>query len=444
VEVTPASSTARIPGSTIKGLNCPNCGAALQIRGFEHTLTVVCPQCLSVLDAKDPNLQVLQKFEAQTRIAPLIPLGSRGLWHGTVYEAIGYQQRSTQAGGTIYSWGEYLLFNPYKGFRYFTEYNGHWNDVRTLRALPKPGFAISAKPHMQFAGTSYTHFATAQASTTYVLGEFPWQVRRGESVAAKDYVAPPKILSSESTTSETVWSIGEYVGGAEVWQAFKLPGAPPRPIGVYLNQPSPLVEQSKELWRLYRTFLLIAFALLLAGYVFSPNEDVFRQSYSFRAGAQPEASFVTPAFELKGRPTNVEVSTKTDLSNNWTYFNYALINEETGQAYDFGREVSYYSGRDSDGSWTEGSDGDTATISAVPPGRYYLRVEPEMDPNSRSVDYEIRVRRGVPRASWFWFTVILLLIPPAWTTFRRISFESQRWRESDYAPAISSSGGDDD
>ena len=442
--MTPASSTARIPGSTIKGLNCPNCAAALELRGFEHTLTVVCPHCLSVLDAKDPNVQVLQKFESKMRITPLIPLGSRGLWHGTVYEAISFQQRSTQAGGTVYSWREYLLFNPYKGFRYFTEYDGHWNDVRVLRALPKPGFALSAKPHMQFDGTSYTHFSTAQASTTYILGEFPWQVRRGETVAAKDYIAPPRIISSESTPAETAWSIGEYAGGAEIWQAFKLPGAPPRPIGVYLNQPNPFIEKSRELWRLCGLFLLIAFALLLATYVFSRNEEVFHQTYSFRAGAQQEASFVTPAFELKGRPTNVEVSTKTDLSNNWTYFNYALINEETGQAYDFGREVSYYSGRDSDGSWTEGSKGDTATIAAVPAGRYYLRVEPEMDANSRSVDYEISVRRGVPIASWFWFTVILLLIPPAWTFVRRIGFESTRWRESDYAPATSSGGGDDD
>ena len=153
---------------------------------------------------------------------------------------------------------------------------------------------------------------------------------------------------------------------------------------------------------------------------------------------------MTPAFELKGRTTNVEVSTKTDLSNNWTYFNYALINEETRQGYDFGREVSYYNGRDSDGSWAEGSVGDTAAIPGIPSGRYYLRVEPEMAPNSRSVDYEIRVRRDVPRASWFWFVAIMLLIPPAWTTFRRLTFEGQRWRESDYAPAISSSSGDDD
>ena len=47
---------------------------------------------------------------------------------------------------------------------------------------------------------------------------------------------------------------------------------------------------------------------------------------------------------------NVELDTSTDLSNSWAYFNYALINSETGQAYDFGREVSYYYGSDSDGA----------------------------------------------------------------------------------------------
>jgi hypothetical protein len=46
----------------------------------------------------------------------------------------------------------------------------------------------------------------------------------------------------------------------------------------------------------------------------------------------------------------------------------------------------------------------------------------------------------VPRSAWFWFISVFLLIPPAITTVRRFSFESQRWRESDYAP----SGGSDD
>jgi hypothetical protein len=441
--MTPASSGARLAGSTVKGLNCPGCGGSLTVRGFEHTLTVVCPGCLSILDAKDPNLQILQKFKDKTRVTLLIPLGSRGSWQGTVYEVIGYQQRTIGSGTERYSWSEYLLFNPYKGFRYLTEYNGHWNDVRTLRALPRPGFSFGTKPRVQYAGTTFTHFTTAQAATTYVLGEFPWQVRRGESVVAKDYIAPPRILSSESTTSETTWSLGEYVAGADIWRAFKLQGAPPKPSGVFANQPSPLVQKSKELWRLSWTFLLIAFAITLAGYVFARNEQVFSDNYHFGAGARSEASFVTLPFELKGRTTNVEISTKTGLSNNWAYFNYALINDETGQAYDFGREVSYYTGRDSDGSWSEGSASDTVTIPNIPAGHYYLRVEPEFAPGTSRLDYSITVRRDVPRSAWFWLILILLLIPPLVVTIRRFSFEGRRWSESDYAPTGSSSGGDD-
>ena len=439
--MTPASSGSRLAGSTVKGLNCPSCGAALTVRGFEHTLTVVCPQCLSILDAKDPNLRILQKFQGKMRATLLIPLGSRGSWQGTVYEVIGYQQRTTGSGTETYSWSEYLLFNPYKGFRYFTEYNGHWNDVRTLRALPQLGFAFSVKPHVQYEGTSFTHFSTANAATTYVLGEFPWQVRRGEKVVAKDFIAPPKILSSESTTSETTWSLGEYVSGDEIWRAFKLQGAAPKPSGVFANQPSALVQKSKELWRLCGKFLLVAIALLLAGYVFAPNEKVFSDNYHFTAGARAEASFVTPVFTLKGRDTNLEIATRTGLNNNWAYFNYALINDDTGQTYDFGREVSYYNGRDSDGSWSEGSAGDTVTLPNIPSGRYYLRVEPEMAPGVSRLDYSITVHRGVPAPGWFWLISVFLLIPPVFTTFRRFSFERRRWQESDYAP--SGSSGDD-
>ena len=89
------------------------------------------------------------------------------------------------------------------------------------------------------------------------------------------------------------------------------------------------------------------------------------------------------------------------MDNNWIYLNYALINEDTGQAYDFGREVSYYHGRDSDGSWTEGSTINHVTVPSVPPGNYYLRIEPESDPNHGVIYYTVKVKRDVPQASFF-------------------------------------------
>ena len=66
------------------------------------------------------------------------------------------------------------------------------------------------------------------------------------------------------------------------------------------------------------------------------------------------------------RDSNLELTISTNLTNNWTYFNFALINSDTGDALDFGREVSYYYGTDSDGRWTEGSAVDVATLSTVP------------------------------------------------------------------------------
>ena len=435
------SSSGQTPPPQVKSLHCPNCGAPLAFRGLQTTVSVVCENCLSVLDAKDPNLAVLQQFQARERIKPLIPLGTRGKLRGDPYEAIGFQVRTITVEGTPYSWSEYLLFNPYKGFRYLTKYQGHWNDVTVLRTLPEVNTG-GRRPVALLQGETYRHFQTAEAETTYVLGEFPWQVRVGEKANVMDFVSPPRMLSRETTGSETVWSLGEYVAGAQVWQAFALPGRPPSPVGVFENQPSPFGGGVKRIWSLAFLFALGLLAVAIFFAVFDRQEEVFRNSYTYAQRAGQEASFVTSVFELKGRTSNVELAVHTDLANNWAYFNFALINADSGEAFDFGREVSYYNGTDSDGAWTEGGPSDSALMPSVPSGRYYLRVEPEMDPAAYAMRYEIAVRRDVPAASFFWIAALLLFVPPIFATVRSLAFEQKRWSESDYAPA-SSGGGDD-
>jgi uncharacterized protein (DUF983 family) len=422
------------PPPQVKSFNCPNCGAPVVIRGFATTLSVVCGNCHSILDAKDPNFAVLQRFQAAERIQPLIPLGTRGKIRGDPYEVIGFQVRTITAEGVDYSWEEYLLFNPYKGFRYLTQYQGHWNDTTVLRTLPEVD-SSGRRPVAKVLGGTFRHFQSADARTTYVLGEFPWQVRVGETARVMDFVAPPRMLSRETTDAETTWSLGEYITGQQVWQAFQLPGSPPRAVGVYENQPSPYGGSVKQLWLVCLFFLLSLLLIALFVSTFSRREEVFQGSYSFAPHASQEASFVTDVFELKGRTSNVELRTRTDLDNNWAYFNYALINTDTGQAFDFGREVSYYHGSDSDGAWTEGGQSDTAVVPAVPSGRYYLRVEPEMDASASGVGYSIAVRRDVPSVSYILIAAMLLLVPPVFLTFRSMGFEQTRWRESDYAPS---------
>ena len=114
----------------VASLTCPQCGAAIELRTLDQALSVVCASCGSILDARDPNLHVLQEFKARQKFTPQIPLGTRGTLKGKKWEVVGYQVRRATIDGTTYYWEEYLLFNPYEGFRYLTQYDGHWNDVQ--------------------------------------------------------------------------------------------------------------------------------------------------------------------------------------------------------------------------------------------------------------------------------------------------------------------------
>ncbi len=421
------------PVPQAKALNCPNCGAALTVRTFNHAVTVVCDSCHSVLDAQDPKLKILQRFEVKFEDRPLIPLGTRGKIRGTAYDVIGYQRRTIHVEGVPYSWHEYLLFNPYKGFRYLTEYNGHWNDVSTLKALPEEH--KGGQQTVRYLGETYKHFQSAQAVTSYVVGEFPWQMRVGEAAEVSDYVSPPRMISSERYGKEVTWSMGEYMSGRDVWKAFSLPGDPPEAIGVYENQPSPLSASTTFIWTWAGVFISLLVLIMIVMSSVARDEVVLTHSYHLdTSDPMGQASFVTDVFELKGHTSGVEVTTDTNVHNSWIYLNFALINDDTGEAFDFGREVSYYTGYDSDGSWTEGNWRDRVTVPHVPPGRYYLLVQPESDRGRAVISYDISVRRDVPVFSLYGFALLALLLPAGLITWRSINFEHLRWSESDYAP----------
>lgn len=305
----------------VRSLNCPGCGAALTLRSLSQAVTVVCDHCHSILDAQDPRLTILQKFKAAVdEDPPLIPLGTRGKIRGTDYEAVGFQRRTIHVDGVPYSWHEYVLFNPYKGFRYLTEYNGHWNDTSILRSLPTVNNDVSPAT-VSYLGETYKHFQTAKAGTSFVLGEFPWQVRVGESSDVSDYVSPPRVISSERTGKEVTWSMGEYISGRDIWKAFGLQGGPPERVGVYENQPSPLSADTAAIWVAFGGFMAVLFVMMILFWSFARSEQVVEGNYAFNTNERGEASFVTDAFQLKGHTSDLELKTTSDVNNNWIYLN---------------------------------------------------------------------------------------------------------------------------
>lgn len=427
----PSPSTTPKP----KALECPNCGAAVELRTFGQALSAVCPNCLSVIDAKSPSLKILGRFHENFRVEPLIPLGTRGIIKGDKFEVAGFQDRYIEVEGEQYHWQEYLLFNPFKGFRYLSHYNGHWTFIRPMSDIPVPG-SRGVKKAATWGGRTYSHFQSAEAITGFVVGEFPWRVQVGDKVLAEDYTSAPYSLSAEVTDAEVTWSAGEYISGAELWQAFQLSGAPPPAQGVYFNQPSPYGPVIRETWKMFFLLLVAMIGVGMLAQMFMSDQEVFTRDYEFQPGGSNVASFVTPVFDLKGRTANVEIRTITDLTNQWMYLNYTLVNDQNGRAFDLGRMMSYYG--------SEGSRADSAMIPQVPAGRYYLRVEPEWQPDPGTtvgamtplppkVKYRIRVNRDVPVHWPAFIFVVLLILPPLWRSMQAGMFEAKRWSESDYA-----------
>jgi hypothetical protein len=441
-----------VSARAVRAVNCPSCGSAIELRALSWTRTVACPHCGAVLDARDPNLRILQRARERMTVEPLIPLGTRGEWHGAPYDVIGFQQRTIRVDDVDYSWREYVLFNPYRGFRYLTEYDGHWNDVVPLPGLPVV-YGTGGRLAASHDGRGYRLFQTARARTTFVAGEFPWEVRAGDTEQVRDFVAPPYALSAEGTEWETTWSLGTYVDGRSVWRAFALPGGPPRASGIYSNQPSPHAHAGKW-WRAFAVLALVCFVAFVGRYVTASRARVFDARYELAPAGPDDRPFaraiaggagdsvvigtplVTAPFTIPGRSGNVVVEASADVRDEWLYLQGTLVEQRSGRAWPFAREIAHYSGVDEDGSWQEGRRRDRVTLGPLPGGTYVLRVEAVGQPRAgHPIGYTVSVTRDVPSAWPYGLALVLLLLPPIAATYRAVRFEARRWSESDVGSA---------
>lgn len=423
-------------------LNCPSCGAAIEMHALGWAVSVVCAACGAQLDATDPNLRVLQYGERVT-LAPRIPLGTRGTWKGAPWEVIGCQVVTITVEGIDYSWTEYVCFNPYRGFLYLSEYDGHWNVIEKLRRRPTPESGGS-QPTIELDGRVYKHFQTATARTTAALGEFPWELHVGDTVVSQDYVAPPYILSVEASAGEVTFSQGTYTRPEVIRKAFGLSQELMAPIGVFANQPNPHAETPKRFGQRFLLGLAVLLVMLVANIMLASNREVFTQNYTFDRRAAGSSAFVTPAFDLDGRPSGVAIDLTADLQNDWVFFTLSLINERTGETREVTRQLEYYTGVDSDGSWTEGDRSETLRLAGVPAGRYFLRVEPEGGEVGRSaVSYTLQVRRDPPHFGFYLLAFLAIVSPMLFAFLPAAAFETRRWAESDHATTSTASDEDD-
>ncbi len=469
-------------GVTASRLNCPKCAGPLELRAPDAAERVTCPNCGSLLDINQGELRYLKTLEPRGS-APSIPLGGVAEFEGQQWTVVGFMSRSVEFEGVRYFWQEYLLYNPMQGFRWLVESDGHWSYVV---AVP-PAEVTEIEKKAVYGGKAFKIFQDAAARVEYVQGEFYWKVSVGETARAVDYVRPPLMLSKEVSggygpanrnrgaleAEEINWSLGTYVPRKEIEKKFGV--ELPKPHTVAPNQP--FTNKS-----IYLYWLLLTFALLFVGVVTLATRSrsvVFEKTYTFQPTASPTptpnvitlpggrtvnvpapvAPLANPAatqegtqvvfsdaFEVQGGK-NLKVTGVGNVSNNWLYVAGDLINEETGLVQSFDLPIEHYFGTEGGESWSEGGQQETAYISALPAGRYTMRLEAQWEKWNQSAPPKVtvRVEQGVVRMLNLLLALVALAIIPLFVAIRHASFESKRWADSAFNPSGGeNTGGDDD
>jgi len=362
--VTDAAAPMASAPATTRALTCPNCGGTVALRAAGLTVTLVCEHCTTTLDVTGGTPKLVERAAVAMR-RPDIALGTRGTLRGTLWEVVGYQERTDGYVG----WSEYLLFNPYAGYSYLVDDRRRYSLGRVLDRLPEVhlhGLWHRAASHTRF-GDPY------EVKTDFVLGEFPWRARVGETVTETDYVRPGTMLSTEANGAERTWTELTMLAPGEAERAF---GVAPRRVPVSgrpsPHEPSPYADAMKE-----AVIVGIAATLAVIGVaIFTPGQvRAFRTDLLVPLDGATHTAVVGPV-ELPAGASRVTVSADAaGLNNQWVDLDYSLTHRKTQASYDVYATAERYSGTDTDGRWTEGNGRASTAMSSIPGGSYDLVVE---------------------------------------------------------------------
>jgi Domain of unknown function (DUF4178) len=448
-------------------LACPNCNGALELRVPDQTLRVACPYCNSLVSVEGGALAIIAKQAKKPVIA--IALGSKATLGEGELTVVGYVGRSAYVDGSWWPFEEYLLHAPGVGFRWLVCSDGHWSYVQ-----PVASGAVSVGAGASYDGVAFRRFQTADLRVDSVLGEFYWRVTAGERVHSEDFIAPPAMLSREASAQEENWSLSSYLTTSELDHAFGKKLGLPVPIGVGPNQP-----YAAGIAKVSALVFVAFFAVGIGKCASAPAAEKLRahfaiptQSATPRSAVDPSLGVVPssdPALDAlaagSAQPTllsepagavmfsdkfqldggkNVRFDLQANVNDNWAYAALDLVNDDTGGVVSFDKSIEYYSGFDSDGSWSEGSRTADEVIGPVERGTYMLRVEAQHG-GTGDVDLGITVRQGVFRWIWFWIALGVLAVPFGLVAAHASAFRKRRWQNSNVVAHTSFSiGGDDD
>jgi len=247
-----ADSAAKFRGKTVP-FDCPNCGSPFKyMAGMAYH--IVCPSCHAEVDCSTDKALVLEKAGELASITTSIDLDDVANINGVKYEAIGLMQCQTTYGDESWSWIEYLLFNPAKGFHWLVESTDGWDSVGVLNEWPD-----QSGGNIVLSGDSYVKTEEYNAVVLYAAGAFNWRISIGDRTHVTEYKKGNRTVTAEANANEVVWSAGRRVPASQVGQWFG------KNIGGGQSQEEP-GALSKSMFKMARIFsiIIVVFNLTMA------------------------------------------------------------------------------------------------------------------------------------------------------------------------------------
>lgn len=416
-------------------LDCPQCQTTITYYDVKGSEYYVCPSCHSYFRwSGEEKPKILGQYKKAPAVAPVLPLGTMGTLVGTRYRVVGVMSRH-EANHAQYAWREYQLLQPETG-RYvqLAEYDGHWTLIWA---------ALEAdQQKKKFLLIDFKLFNRYQPATQWALGEFDWDIEGDNRLTVLEYIKPPLLLTQEKSRSGHFWYRGRHVAPQELREGFNLSSeALPVQHGVGAVEPAPGGQHWGTLWRLSGV-LAAAMLLLQLFLMLSSGPLVLNQTI----GLPPELPAEVPGVPNVGtnrvlvsssftlaHQTALDIDLSATVSNQWLELPVSLVNEQTGQGFEFTKNIEFYNGVESGESWSEGSRSANAVLSRVPAGRYHLNFYPITGPGTPPL-LKVEVMADPPLPSNFFIVLALLLLLPGLHWLHVHWHERRRWSNSDYSP----------
>lgn len=425
----------RLDGLT--AINCPTCGAGLDVFGGGRVVVQICSYCGSELDALH-EYRALRQFTDMERPESPFALGMQGQINGATYTIIGTLGMIERWQGMTWRWVDHQLFSTTHGYAWLTLENDHVIFTRRFRRPLTPS-CMSANwvetaetPPVVFDGNErYKYFETVTSEITFAEGEFTWVPNIGDKVTTVTAMSKTHMLGFANNGREQEIERSKYLPQAETFASF---GAEPEylPNRIHPLQP---YEAGKN-HAFLRNAALVFGLLALVGTIFIKATEARRvvlepQVFSI-ADLPQEVSFeISDTAKLSG------LTFVTDVDNSWAWLEVSLYGPDGRPLFEAGREVGYYHGRDADGKWSEGSPSTTILFRAEQDGLHTAELDVTEKGTWRGAATAITrlsVSADQGRSSGFWLLLCagLFGLLFLWKAAKPILHKRARWRGTDW------------